>query len=111
MPLPASYATIRYNGIHSFGLVAADGTRRWARYRWEPEAGEGGITDEEAAAKPADYLAAELAERLAAGPVAFRLVWQFAGDDADVTDPTVPFPDDAPSFEAGRLELTSVPPD
>ena len=37
---PESYATVVYNSIHSFRLTAPDGTERFVRYRFEPEAGE-----------------------------------------------------------------------
>ena len=37
---PESYATVRYNSIHSFRWTAPDGTERHVRYRFEPEAGE-----------------------------------------------------------------------
>src|SRR5258708_23796335 len=38
-PLPASYLTTEYNGIHSFRLTNAAGESRLIRYRWEPEPG------------------------------------------------------------------------
>ncbi len=34
--IPASYATLRYHALHSFGLVASGGTVRYGRYRLEP---------------------------------------------------------------------------
>ena len=35
---PESYATVIYNSLHSFKWTAPDGTERWVRYRFEPEA-------------------------------------------------------------------------
>src|SRR3954469_11549458 len=35
---PESYATVTYNSLHSFRWTAPDGTERWVRYRFEPEA-------------------------------------------------------------------------
>ena len=39
---PASFAQLAYNSLHSFRLIGSGGEGRWVRYRWEPEAGEGG---------------------------------------------------------------------
>ena len=75
------------------------------RYRWEPVAGEAGLTDEQAAAQPADYLAAALADDLAQGPVAFDLHLVLGAPSDPVGDPTAPWPEDRPSVVAGRLEL------
>src|SRR5207245_10406677 len=67
-PIPASYAALVYHGIHAFGFVATDDTVRYGRYRWIPSADEAPLDDEQAAARPADYLRQELSDRLDAGP-------------------------------------------
>jgi catalase len=102
-PPPASYAQVAYNGIHSFRWTGEDGEARWVRYRWQPEAGEASLEDEEARALGKDYLQAEILERL---PVAFRLVVQIAEDGDPIDDPTAIWPDERETVEAGRLELT-----
>jgi catalase len=59
--VPASYASLAYNGLHTFFLVDADGARRPFRYTWAPAGGEV-FRD----TPPATFdLADELAERLA----------------------------------------------
>ncbi len=110
-PMPASYTTVPYFGIHAFWFTDADGTRRKVRYRWEPDAGVATITDEDAGSQPARYLADELAERLAAGPASFTLVLSIGTEDDDETDPTTAWPDDRETITAGHLELTAVPED
>src|SRR5262245_16544916 len=67
-PIPASYATLAYNSLHAFGFVNADGVVRHGRYRLVPADGEESLSDDEAAARPPDFLRDELAERLAQGP-------------------------------------------
>src|SRR5918912_1134754 len=68
---PESYATVAYNSIHSFKWTAPDGTERWVRYRFEPEAGEATLSGEEARARGRDYLQEEIVARDVA---AFRFV-------------------------------------
>jgi catalase len=53
---PESYATCVYKAIHSFRWTGPDGTARWVRYRFEPEAGESTLTVEEAKRRGRDYL-------------------------------------------------------
>jgi catalase len=100
---PESYATVAYNSIHSFLWTAPDGTERWVRYRFEPEAGEATLSDEAARALGRDYLQAEV---LARGVFAFRLVVVVADDNDAVNDPTVAWPSERSRVEVGRLELT-----
>lgn len=103
---PRSYATCRFFAIHAFRLVAADGSKRLARLAFEPQAGEAALDAEETAAAAPDYLQREIAERVAAGPVAFTLVAQL-GEDADpADDPTAAWPEERERVALGRLELT-----
>jgi catalase len=108
---PASYAQVRYFGLHAFRFVAADGSGRWVRYRWEPEAGVAELSEEEAKERGDDYLQEDISERVAGGPVAFTLVLQL-GEEGDTTvDPTQPWPEERETVEAGRLEVTEPEPD
>jgi catalase len=100
---PESYATVAYNSIHAFRWTAPDGTERWVRYRFEPEAGERTLSVGEARSRGRDYLREEI---LARGISAFRLVVIVAADGDDVNDPTVAWPDERERVEVGRLELT-----
>jgi catalase len=105
---PASFATLTYYSPHSFKLVDSSGNGTWMRFRWRPEAGEHHLEDDEARAKGRDYLRAELAERLADGPIAFELLFQIPADDDPIDDPTAVWPDDREIVEAGRLEVVEI---
>ncbi len=107
-PIPASYATLRYHALHSFGFVAPDGTVRYGRYHLVPAAGEAGLTDEEAAGRAPGYLATELAERLAQGPASFDVDVQLAADGDPIDDPTAVWPDDRETVTLGRLDITTL---
>ena len=105
---PASFAQLAYNSLHAFRLIDSEGNGRWVRYRWEPEAGEARIPDEEAKSRPADYLRSDLAERFASGPVTFRLILTLGEEGDPTTDPTEPWPEDRERLLAGTLELTAI---
>ena len=105
---PVSYATVQYNGIHTFVLIDAAGRRTPFRYQWEPHAGSASLTEAEAAERPRDYLHEELSERLAREPVQFRLTFQLAQPDDPLDDPTAAWPADRPTISAGHLELTEL---
>jgi catalase len=56
MPLSPSFAHVRFNGIHTYCLVAANGSRQPFRYRWLPCAGVATLPSSESRMRPAQYL-------------------------------------------------------
>jgi len=104
----ASYATLAYNGLHTFFLVAGDGTRTPVRFTWAPVAGVHTLDD--AADRDPEFLAQELTTRLADGPVGFDLLVHLGTADDPTDDPTAIWPA-RPTVTAGRLELTAIEPD
>ncbi len=94
-----------YNSIHSFRLTAPDGTERFVRYRFEPEAGEATLSEEDAKERGRDYLQEEIAGR---DSTAFRMIAVIAEDGDSVNDPTFAFPPERERVEVGRLELTGL---
>jgi catalase len=107
-PIPASYATLAYHGLHAFGFITADGMVRYGRYHLVPSAGEASLTEEQAAVQSTDYLRDELGDRLARGPAAFALQVQLGGDGDPLDDPTAAWPDHRPVVLLGRLEVTAL---
>ena len=107
-PIPASYAALTYNSLHAFGFVNVHGAVRYGRYRLVPEQGEESLSDDEAAARPPDFLRDELAERLAQGPAVFHVRAQLADANDPVDDPTEPWPADREVVELARLEVTGL---
>jgi catalase len=104
--IPASLARQEYFAVTAFKFTNADGVSRFGRFRLRPESGTEFLTPEEAAKKTADFLAAELSERLAKGPVRFRLLVQLAGDGDEVADATAVWPETREEVEFGTLTLT-----
>jgi catalase len=109
-PVPASYGQASYYAEHAFLFTAADGTSRFGRYRWMPEAGEAYLSPGEATTRSANFLHEELESRLHNGPVVFRLLLQLAGESDPTDDVTALWPPDRPLVELGRLEVTGISP-
>lgn len=103
---PASFANCTFNGIHAFGLEGPDGTRRFVRYRWIPDAGEATVTDSETREMGRGYLHDELERRLDSSAIRFELRFQVAQEDDDPNDPTTPWPEEREQVVAGHLTLT-----
>jgi catalase len=104
-PIPTSYARQAYFAITAFKFTNAAGQSRFGRFRVRPEAGTEFLTPERAAKKTSDFLAAELSERLARGPVGFRVLVQLAEAGDDVADSTALWPETRPQVEFGTLSL------
>jgi catalase len=109
-PVPASYGQASYHAEHAFLFTAADGTSRFGRYHWRPEAGEASLPPDEASKRGANFLREELESRLQSGPVVFRLLVQLAEESAPTDDVTALWPADRPLVELGRLEVTGIAP-
>jgi catalase len=109
-PVPASYGQARYYAEHAFKFTAADGTSRFGRYRWTPEAGEAYLSPDDASTRSPNFLREELESRLRNGPVVFRLLLQLAEQSDPTDDVTALWPADRPLVELGRLEVTSISP-
>jgi catalase len=107
-PVPASYAQTSYHAEHAFLFTAADGSQRFGRYHFIPEAGEAALSPDSAGQLSQDFLRDELAGRLRAGPVVFRLQLQVAAANDPTDDPTALWPPDRMRVDLGRLEVTSM---
>src|SRR5262245_4555676 len=109
-PIPASYAQSSYHAEHAFRFIAADGTSRFGRYHFVPDAGEAHLTPDDGGKRSPNFLREELESRLRGGPVVFRLMLQIAGEHDALDDVSVLWPADRQRVELGRLQVTSVSP-
>jgi catalase len=110
-PAPSSFARESYFGVTSMKFTNKDGVSRFGRYRIVPEAGNDHLDDAATAAKGANYLFDEIAERVAKGPVKFKVLVQLANDGDVVDDATVHWPEDRTQLELGTIALTAFVPD
>jgi len=106
-PAPSSFARESYFGVTAYRFTNGDGATRFGRYRIVPEAGNEHLSDAEAAAKNANYLFDELAARIAAGPIVFRVLVQLADSGDVVDDATIQWPAERPVVELGKITLTA----
>ena len=109
-PVPASYGQSTYHAEHAFLFTAADGTSRFGRYRWVPEAGEAYLSPDDASKRSANFLREELESRMRNSPVVFHLLLQLAGEGDPTDDVTALWPADRTTVELGRLEVTAISP-
>ncbi len=106
--VPASYATVAYNSLHTFLLVDDKGRRQPIRYTFVPVDGVNAANDSETVTP--DHLLTELTSRLARGAASFDLVVALGEPDDPTDDPTAIWPE-RPTLVAGRLDITAIAPD
>ena len=107
-PAPSSFARESYFGVTAMHFTNKDGVSRYGRYRIVPEAGNDHLNDAAVAAKSANYLFDELAERIAKDPVKFRILVQLANDGDIVDDATIHWPENRTLLELGAMVLTEL---
>ncbi len=107
-PAPDSFGTLAFYGVNAFKFTNAKGKVQYARYQILPLAGEHALSPEASAKADANYLMDELPQRLAKGPVKFRLLAQLANDGDSLVDPTQVWPADRTLLELGTISLTQA---
>jgi catalase len=104
-PIPTSFAREAVFTVTSFKFTNADGVSRHGRFHIRPTAGTEYLSDEQAAAKSADFLFDELGPRLAKEPVTLGVFVQMAEPGDDVTDASAPWPEGRTEIPFGTITL------
>ncbi len=107
-PNPSSFARETYFGVTAMRFTNQQGKSRYGRYRILPAAGNDFLDDAAAKAKSPNYLFDELPQRIAAGPITFRIVIQLAEEGDTVDNATIHWPESRELVEFGTLELDQV---
>jgi len=112
-PVPASYAGVGYWGVHAFTFTNAAGGETLFKYHLTPEAGDLGLTPDDAKAKGPDFYPDELKDRLAKGPVVFDLVAIMGKPGDQTSDPTLRWDDEdnRPTTPLGKISIEAIVPD
>lgn len=103
-PTP-SFAVTAFWSLTAFELVDAQGAHHAVRWRMVPEA-----TADDTPGQGDNYLAPDLVQRLAAGPLRWHLWVTFAEPGDPTADATKAWPADRRDIDAGTLELTATTP-
>jgi catalase len=109
-PIPTSFATESYFAVSAFKFTNAGGESRYGRYRALPLAGNAYLDAAGAAGRAKDFLVDEIKERIAKGPIGFRVLVQIAENDV-VDDATVRWPESRRQLAFGEVSLTEIAPD
>lgn len=107
-PAPERFGTLAFYGVNAFKLSNAKGVAQFARYQILPVAGEKPLSEAQAKAASPNYLMDELPQRIAKGPVKFRLLAQLAKDGDPINDATQVWPTERKLVELGTISLTGV---
>ena len=108
-PAPDSFGTLAFYGVNAFKFTNAKGVSHYARYQILPLAGEHALSAADAAKAAPNYLMDELPQRIAKGPVKFRLLAQVANEGDNVNDASAVWPADRKRVELGTIALNSTP--
>jgi catalase len=110
-PIPTSFARESFFAVSAFRFTNAAGLSRYGRYRILPVRGNEYLDQAGAAAKTPNFLFDEIKERLAEGPVQFRIIVQLAADGDSTDDATARWPENRSQLTFGAINLTAVKPD
>jgi catalase len=110
-PSPVSFAKEAYFGVTAMRFTNEQGRGRYGRYRILPDAGIEHLDEGSAKSKSENYLFEDLTQRVAAGPIGFKIYVQVANDGDVVDDATVHWPADRPVVHFGTIALTAKAPD
>ena len=106
-PIPTSFTREAFFAVTSFKFTNAEGVSRHGRFRFRPEAGTEYLSNEQAAAKSANFLFDEIGPRLAQAPVRLGVFVQMAEPGDDVANASVAWPDSRAEIPFGIITLTA----
>ena len=104
-PTPDSLANTRFNGVNAFRLIDVQGRERAVRWSMRPHAPFVAADPERLKSASRDFLGEDLDRRLAAGPLQWDMVMQFAAPGDPIEDPSKAWPDTRPETRVGTLTL------
>ena len=111
-PVAGSWVGVNYWGIHNYTFTSAAGAKQLVKFKMEPLGGMVGLTDDEAKAKPANFLVDELKARLETkAPAGFNMVAIMGGQPGDEkTNATEQWADEdkRPRTILGRIDITAL---
>jgi catalase len=109
-PVVGSWVGVNYWGIHPYTLTNAAGAKQVVKFRMAPSGGEIGLTDDEAKAKPADFLIDDLTARIAAKTASIDMLAIMArpGDENTKVTETWAEEDKRPTVKLGTISFSAI---
>ena len=107
-PVPASYASTNYWGVHGFGFTNANNEKVWGKWVFEPVNGVQTLSDEDAKSKGPNFLFDELRQRVAAGKASFNFNLEIAQPGDVLDNATIPLPEGRKKITLGVLKIVSL---
>lgn len=101
-----SFATEKYHSINAFYLVNEENEYQAVRWKAVPMSPNGEITPLDKALP--DALQEQLLQMLNEAPVEFDMVFTFANQEDNYNNPTIPWPSERKSLNAGTLLVQSA---
>ncbi|MCP8466371.1 catalase family peroxidase [Pseudomonas sp. ZM23] len=105
----SSYANSAYYSLNAFYLVDREGRERPVRWSVQPEAAVEPLAADKRG--DADFLAAELAQRIAAGPLRWHLRFTLGEPGDSTADATQAWPASRRQVDAGELVIERLQPE
>ncbi|ABE29527.1 catalase family protein [Paraburkholderia xenovorans LB400] len=110
-PWTGSYAQERYNSLNSFIFTNAAGEDQAVRWSFVPAAQPEAVPVDQLKARAADFLAADITQRVQSGPQRWTLVVTVANPGDPTADPSKAWPEDRRKVEAGTLVVNAIEPE
>jgi catalase len=111
--LPGSFAGTTYWGVHAFPATNEQGETRFIKFKIVAAGGEITLSEDDARAKPTDFLQDDLGKRIAAGTVRFNVMALLDRPGDPTMDVTMRWPDEDSREEVrlGTIVITGFEPD
>jgi catalase len=111
--LPGSLAGTTYWGVHAFPATNELNETRFIKFKIVPAGGEITLSEDDARAKPADFLHDDLGQRIAAGTARFNVMALLDRPGDPTMDVTMRWPDEDSREEVrlGTIVITGFEPD
>ncbi len=109
--VPASFANASFFANDAFIFVNKAGVKQAGRYKILPVDGPHDLSEAEAKGKSPNFLIDDLKTRLATTPIKFHLIIQLPNPGDQTSDPSLVWPDDRKTIDAGTISITAVDPD
>ena len=110
-PFTSSYAENRYNSLNSFVFTNARGHDETVRWSFAPAATPVIVAPNELKQRDSDFLAKDIAERVAQSPQRWTMSVAVANPGDPTADPSKAWPEDRRRIDVGTLAVQMIEPE